>query len=123
MSPLSQHFGYRHIEISEVGKAPLTAYLGYGRKIQFLTPSRALLGSGVAGKGHAGRSVVVLRTEGTQSIYVTAFQFKPQNVQVSLGQYSSAQQTILIGDNLKLINTGPNISLYDTNGRLLEIAR
>ena len=117
MSPLSQHFGYRHIEISEVGKAPLTAYLGYGRKIQFLTPSRALLGSGVSGKGH------VLRTEGTQSIYVTAFQFKPQNVQVSLGQYSSAQQTILIGDNLKLINTGPNISLYDTNGRLLEIAR
>ena len=123
MSPLSQHFGYRHIEISEVGKAPLTAYLGYGRKIQFLTPSHAMLGSGVSGKGHAGRSVVVLRTEGTQSIYVSAFQFKPQNVQVSLGQYSSAQQTILIGDNLKLINTGPNIGLYDTNGRLLEIAR
>jgi hypothetical protein len=119
---LSNKYGYRHINIEESGDAPFTAFLGYGRTIQFLSSSYAYLGQGITGKNNLHRAVILLRTNATTATYVTAFQLKPNNKHLSLTSCDFEQQTISIGDEYQLINTRTGIGLYDSAGYPIEIA-
>lgn len=119
---LSNQYGYRHINIEESGHAPFTAFLGYGRTIQFLSPSYAYLGQGITGKKNLHRAVILLRTNATTATYVTAFQLKPNNKHLSLTACDSEEQAVSVGGEYQLINTKTGIGLYDSAGHPIEIA-
>ena len=123
MEALSHEFGYRHIKINEAGMAPLTAHLGYGRKIAALTPSQVLVGKGIAAKKHSGMPVMILQTEGKKSVYVTAFILKPNATPIQLIKKDHDYQTVMIGEGRLLENNSAFIALRDRAGKILEIAR
>ena len=123
LQKLSNNYGYRHLNIEESGHAPFTAYLGYGRTIHLLSPSQAFLGQGITGKHNVNRAVILLRTHGKKSTYVSAFQLKPINKRLSLTDVDTNKQAVSVGDEYQLINTKTGIGLYDAAGRLIEIAR
>ena len=123
INPLSNEFGYRHVEIDKRGVTPLTVDLGYGRKINFLTPSEVYMGKGISGKGKAGMPIIMLHHEGRHALFIAAYTMKPNNLAAPSLVSSGNRQSIKIGNDLLLVNSQSHVALRDLNGRLIEIAK
>ena len=83
----------------------------------------AFLGKGISGKGRPGMPVIMLNTEGTKSLYVTAYSMKPNHLSLHLVDSGDKTQTVKIGETLLLENSESHVTLRDRDGRPIEIAK
>ena len=119
--PLSERYGYRHIDFRSQGTSPFEASLGADSRIQFFSPATAMLGKGIANKKGSRMAVILLRRSGKMASFVTTFDLAGNHA-CSLVHNEGNSQSIRISQDRILTNGPKDIELRTADGKLIDRA-
>ncbi len=119
--PLSERYGYRHIDFRSQGTSPFEASLGPDSRIQFFSSATAILGKGIANKKGSRMAVILLRRSGNMASFVTAFNLAGNHA-CSLVHNEGNIQSIRISQDRILTNGPKDIELRTADGKLIDRA-